>query len=221
MDPQPPVKCRIYLYHCDHLGTPQALIDDAGHTAWRIQLEPRGNTLDGDNPLDVDQPIRMQGQHYDEESGLFYNRYRYYDPGTGRYVTQDPIGLAGGWNFYAYPLNPVSNIDPLGLDACKVLYPDYPIEYMAGLTSIWLGGHGGIIGYDKHGSTKYYEYGRYEPDLKGIVGIKLPAADGNIRSISMPGLVLDKNGNPDNESHESLKMALSKRSGKNTRVELT
>ncbi|ECI6491255.1 RHS repeat-associated core domain-containing protein [Salmonella enterica subsp. enterica] len=42
------------------------------------------------------QPVGMQGQHYDEESGLCYNRYRYYDPETGRYITQDPIGLKGG-----------------------------------------------------------------------------------------------------------------------------
>ncbi|UHM92582.1 RHS repeat-associated core domain-containing protein [Rahnella victoriana] len=42
------------------------------------------------------QPIRMQGQHYDEESGLHYNRHRYYDPTLGRYITQDPIGLLGG-----------------------------------------------------------------------------------------------------------------------------
>lgn len=41
------------------------------------------------------QPVGMQGQHYDEESGLCYNRYRYYDPETGRYITQDPIGLKG------------------------------------------------------------------------------------------------------------------------------
>ncbi|WP_194242265.1 RHS repeat-associated core domain-containing protein, partial [Escherichia coli] len=46
--------------------------------------------------------------------GLYYNRHRYYDPLQGRYITQDPIGLKGGWNFYQYPLNPISNIDPLG-----------------------------------------------------------------------------------------------------------
>ncbi|WP_280174451.1 RHS repeat-associated core domain-containing protein, partial [Escherichia coli] len=41
--------------------------------------------------------------------------HRYYDPLQGRYITQDPIGLKGGWNFYQYPLNPVQYIDPLGL----------------------------------------------------------------------------------------------------------
>ena len=47
--------------------------------------------------------------------GLYYNRNRYYDPLQGRYITQDPIGLEGGWSLYAYPLNPVNGIDPLGL----------------------------------------------------------------------------------------------------------
>ncbi|SCM53025.1 RHS repeat-associated core domain-containing protein [Hafnia alvei] len=62
----------------------------------------------------------MQGQQYDEESGLHYNRHRYYDPMIGRYITQDPIGLRGGWNFYAYPLNPVHGIDPFGLSPADV-----------------------------------------------------------------------------------------------------
>ncbi|EIK2027505.1 DUF4329 domain-containing protein, partial [Escherichia coli] len=55
------------------------------------------------------------GQQYDEESGLYYNRHRYYDPLQGRYITQDPIGLKGGWNLYTYPLSPVNSMDPLGL----------------------------------------------------------------------------------------------------------
>ncbi|MDF6729984.1 RHS repeat-associated core domain-containing protein, partial [Escherichia coli] len=59
--------------------------------------------------------IRLPGQQYDEESGLYYNRHRYYDPLQGRYITQDPIGLKGGWNFYQYPLNPTTTVDPLGL----------------------------------------------------------------------------------------------------------
>ncbi|HAP2649436.1 TPA: RHS repeat protein [Escherichia coli] len=49
------------------------------------------------------------------QSGLYYNRHRYYDPLQGRYITQDPIGLKGGWNFYQYPLNPVQYIDSMGL----------------------------------------------------------------------------------------------------------
>ncbi|MCW7198463.1 RHS repeat-associated core domain-containing protein [Escherichia coli] len=43
--------------------------------------------------------MRLPGQQYDEESGLYYNRHRYYDPLRGRYITQDPIGLKGGMEF--------------------------------------------------------------------------------------------------------------------------
>ncbi len=62
----------------------------------------------------------MPGQQYDEETGLYYNRYRYYDPVQGRYITQDPTGLKGGLNPYTYPLNPVTGIDPLGLEPCVI-----------------------------------------------------------------------------------------------------
>ncbi|AVF36277.1 hypothetical protein BV494_15670 [Rahnella sikkimica] len=81
-----------------------------------------GNAVDVFNPYKLRQPIRMQGQHYDEESGLHYNRHRYYDPMLGRYITQDLIGLRGGWNLYAYVINkPLKYSYPKGLcveDAC-------------------------------------------------------------------------------------------------------
>ncbi|EKG0403970.1 RHS repeat-associated core domain-containing protein [Salmonella enterica subsp. enterica serovar Idikan] len=69
-----------------------------------------GNLSGEENPAYLEQVIRLPGQQYDEESGLYYNRHRYYNPGQGRYITQDPIGLSGGLNPYTYPLNPVVNI---------------------------------------------------------------------------------------------------------------
>jgi RHS repeat-associated protein len=67
---------------------------------------------------DIENPLRFQGQYFDEETGLHYNRFRYYDPNCGRFINQDPIGLLGGVNNYLYVPNPMGWVDPLGL-ACK------------------------------------------------------------------------------------------------------
>ena len=57
------------------------------------------------------------GQYFDEETGLHYNYFRYYDPQTGRYTQSDPIGLIAGPNTYGYAhQNPLIYLDPLGLD---------------------------------------------------------------------------------------------------------
>ena len=107
----------IHFYHCDHLGTPTALINKDGEVDWSVELDAWGNVLKEHNPKNIDQPIRFQGQHFDEESGLHYNRHRYYDPQLGRYINQDPIGFDGrGLNFYQYTSNSPLNItDPKGL----------------------------------------------------------------------------------------------------------
>jgi len=57
---------------------------------------------------DIAQPFRFQGQYFDDETRLHYNRFRYYDPDTARYLTQDPIGLRGGTNSYALPIHQIA-----------------------------------------------------------------------------------------------------------------
>jgi RHS repeat-associated protein len=106
----------------DHLGTPIAMFDEAGEIAWKAQLDTYGVT-----ETDVMQTPclwRWPGQYEDLETGLFYNRFRYYDPESQRYISCDPIGLYGGIKFYRYPANPLAQSDPLGL-ACKV-HPPQP-----------------------------------------------------------------------------------------------
>ena len=116
MEPAYAPERKLHLYHCDHRGLPLALVSHDGKTAWSAEYDAWGNVLHEHNPSGTEQLIRLPGQQYDEETGLYYNRYRYYDPAQGRYITQDPIGLRGGWNVYQYPLNPVAYIDPKGLN---------------------------------------------------------------------------------------------------------
>jgi RHS repeat-associated protein len=112
-------KDEIAFYQCDHLGTPQELTDCEGKVAWSAQYKAWGQAKEAISEVarkaGMRNPIRFQGQYFDEETGLHYNRYRYYDPDSARYITADPIGLLGGMNVYQYAPNPTSWIDPLGL----------------------------------------------------------------------------------------------------------
>ncbi|EBV1950604.1 RHS repeat protein, partial [Salmonella enterica subsp. enterica serovar Stanleyville] len=120
LEPEYTPQRKIHLYHCDQRGLPLALIAPDNTVAWRGEYDEWGNLSGEENPADLEQVIRLPGQQYDEESGLYYNRHRYYNPGQGRYITQDPIGLKGGLNPYQYPLNPVTEVDPLGLWAFAI-----------------------------------------------------------------------------------------------------
>jgi len=107
-------------YHCDHLGTPLALTDQNQQIVWAARLDPWGNVEQEFNPHDIDQSIRLPGQHHDKDTGLYYNRHRYYDPHIGSYVNQDPIDLRGGANLYRYANNSLSQIDSTGLNAVVI-----------------------------------------------------------------------------------------------------
>ena len=80
----------IYYYHNDHLGTPLAMTDEGGNIVWKAAYDPFGQAH-VDPASTVTNNFRFPGQYYDEESGLHYNWYRYYDPRTGRYITADPL----------------------------------------------------------------------------------------------------------------------------------
>ncbi|MGS2871675.1 RHS repeat-associated core domain-containing protein [Enterobacter huaxiensis] len=104
----------VYFYHNDVNGAPLRLTDRTGAVVWRQAESGAWSTRYRQEGL-VSNPLRFQGQYYDEESGLHYNRYRYYEPESGRYISADPIGLDGGLNQYAYVPNPLTWVDPLGL----------------------------------------------------------------------------------------------------------
>lgn len=105
-----------YAVVTDHLGAPTEMYDELGQLAWRMQLDAFGV-----GKADValkDCPWRWPGQYEDEETGLLYNRFRYYDAYAGRYISQDPLGLEAGPRLYGYPEDPLSATDPLGLSTC-------------------------------------------------------------------------------------------------------
>jgi RHS repeat-associated protein len=119
-------RVEIHFYHCDHLGTPIALTDRNGKIVWAARYDSWGNIEEEFNPHNIEQNIRLPGQHHDRETGLHYNRHRYYDPKIGAYINQDPIGLRGGVNLYGYPKNPMSYTDPKGLTKCYMPSYDGP-----------------------------------------------------------------------------------------------
>ena len=93
------------------------MVDAQGELAWSAEMGVWGRMrgLVGDARCC---PFRWPGQYEDAETGLYYNRFRYYEPESGQYVSQDPIRLIGGTAVYAYPREISSQTDPLGL-ACN------------------------------------------------------------------------------------------------------
>jgi RHS repeat-associated protein len=129
----------VSYYHCDQIGTPRELTDALGAVTWsatykawgRVEKEQsyKGLSLassDGEvtsdyassqaaEPQQTHQPLRFQGQYYDVETGLHYNRFRYYEPDVSFYLSPDPISLLGGVHLTSYASNPTGWADPLGL----------------------------------------------------------------------------------------------------------
>ena len=107
------------------MGTPQELTDEQGNIIWanyefawggRYTHFYKEQSLNNCDILEHElQPIRFQGQFFDTETSLHYNRFRYYDTDVGMFISRDPIELMGGFNVFAYAPNPIHWIDPWGL----------------------------------------------------------------------------------------------------------
>jgi RHS repeat-associated protein len=122
--PKPVTFSAFAWYQCDHLGTPMELTDEQGdiawsgiYKAWGLAKEQRSETA---KHTDIRNPLRFQGQYFDVETGLHYNRYRYYDPQVGRFIGKDPIGFSGGLNTFLYATTSTGWTDPLGLCSKKL-----------------------------------------------------------------------------------------------------
>ena len=114
----------------DYLGTPIQALDSKGNVVWDCILDIYGDVLELRGKRDFI-PFHFQGQYEDGETGLYYNRFRYYSPHTGNYISQDPIGLVGNNpTLYGYVFDSNTQIDPLGLDCGKkkitAIAPYYP-----------------------------------------------------------------------------------------------
>ncbi len=114
---------RLAFVHANHLGAPIAATDESGQAIWQADYAPYGKLIKTSTSAGKARytlALRLPGQWEDEESGLYYNDARYYDPHAGRYLSPDPLGrlaeVLGSPNAYAYVNNnPASYIDPWGL----------------------------------------------------------------------------------------------------------
>lgn len=110
------------------------LATEAGRIAWRAQLDVYGVPREEQGVAAAEErtanPWRFPGQYEDSETGLHYNRFRYYDPELGRYLSEDPIGLSGGVALFGYVQNPQRSIDPFGRSGeCAPKRPKYvPVD---------------------------------------------------------------------------------------------
>ena len=105
---------RAYSILTDHLGTPTEAYDAEGKEVWSRTLDMNGKVIEETGNVGMI-PFLFQGQYYDQETELAYNRFRYYSPQMGMYVSQDPIRLAGGMSLYGYVEDTNEWIDVFGL----------------------------------------------------------------------------------------------------------
>ena len=118
---------QTHYFHCDQIGIPREMTDKDGNLLWFGNYTGWGRLKEETKVTDsAYQPFRLQNQYCDEETGLHYNFFRYYEPDAGRFVNQDPIGLRGGNNLYTFALNVQMSIDPLGLAAIDIPLPANP-----------------------------------------------------------------------------------------------
>jgi RHS repeat-associated protein len=119
----------VFAYVHDHLRAARELVDERGEIVWSITPSAWGAALsvrggDGPRARPVESRYRLLGHYGDEETGLSYARFRYFDPATARWLSPDPLGLLGSRNPSGFCGSPVVHVDPLGL-ACNIGSPAF------------------------------------------------------------------------------------------------
>ncbi|WP_437724681.1 PAAR-like domain-containing protein [Sorangium sp. So ce861] len=143
---------QVFAVVSDHLGMPKELVGPDGRVAWSAVHSAWGRVIDAwrdppaQNARPMESPFRLLGQYADEETGLCYTRFRYFDSEVGRWCSPDPLGLAGGRNLYSYAPNALGWIDPLGLK-CEVF-----VRFVSEAEANAIRSAGGLVP-RMHGST--------------------------------------------------------------------
>ena len=108
---------RLCLFHLDINGYPMQMTSASGELIWSRAAAPRMAEMRGAGDSEG-MELELQGQYRDHETGLLYNRHRYFDSAVGQFSSSDPLGLAAGENFYEFGPNTLGWTDPLGL-SCR------------------------------------------------------------------------------------------------------
>jgi RHS repeat-associated protein len=113
-------------YMTDHLGSTRSVWDETGNEVASFEYTPYGESFTESGPEDI--TVRFTGHDWDETAQLYYAPFRYYSPGTARWMKPDPLGMVDGPNMYAYVgMNPINYTDPLGLNIGDVAPGGFPV----------------------------------------------------------------------------------------------
>jgi RHS repeat-associated protein len=167
---RPTPAAKVVGGHCysivaDHLGAPVAMLNSSAEVVWQAKLSVYGELREICGEPQAC-PFRWPGQYEDVETGLHYNHFRYYDPETGTYISEDPIGLRGGLELRAYTHDPTTLDDVLGL--AGGVYDVYVITDKKG-NPIYVG----IT--DRGSATRMGEHektGRYKPKKNNFITLE-------------------------------------------------
>ncbi|MEV6765251.1 DUF6531 domain-containing protein [Streptomyces sp. NPDC051105] len=127
---------RFHAVVTDTVGTPTELVDPEGNIAWSGRTTLWGMSVavaPSASSRSVSCPLRFPGQYHDAETGLDYNCLRYYAPEAGRYISPDPLGLEAGPDHYGYVPNPLSFLDPLGLQCTEGGPVEVTVQWLEGM----------------------------------------------------------------------------------------
>lgn len=163
----------VFTYVTDPLGTPKELLDASGRVAWSAAHSAWGSVVEewrDPGAKTVSSPFRLLGQYHDEETGLAYTRFRYFDAAHGRWISPDPLGIRGGSNLSGFDGSPSNDSDPLGL--CKTAKLGNPNKGGTGAEYDKAEGQGVYVLVDKDGNVKYV--GRGDAPERGEVHADTP-----------------------------------------------